>query len=115
MSIRCVCPNGHVLKVKQSQAGATGLCPTCRAKVKVPCLLPATPVSEDAILDILGRHPTPQADTATYYELSDTTPLTGVHERGTPKKSCFKCNEEISSGTHICPHCHTYIANLNDF
>jgi hypothetical protein len=117
MSIRCMCPNGHVLKVKESQAGMTGLCPACRAKVRVPRPRPATePVTEDAILDILGRQPhSPQADTATYYDTSDTVPLPGVQERGTPKKSCYKCNEEIDSGTHICPHCHTYIAKLEDF
>jgi hypothetical protein len=115
MSIRCVCSNGHVLKVKESLAGKSGLCPTCRSVVKVPCPHSA-PVSEDAILDILGPQTnTPQADTATYYEMSDTTPLLAGHERGTPKKSCYKCNLEISSGTHICPHCHTYIAKLDDF
>jgi len=104
-----------VLKVKDALAGTSGLCPQCRAKVNVPCPR-AQPVSEDAILDILGRQASaPPADTATYLELSDTGRLTGVHERGTPKKSCNKCNEEISAGTHICPYCHTYIANLDDF
>ncbi len=73
-------------------------------------------MSEDVILDILGHQsPNPQADTATCYDLSDTTRFSDGHERGTPKKSCHKCNQEIESGTHICPHCHTYIANLSDF
>jgi hypothetical protein len=114
MSIRCVCPNGHVLKVKESLAGTSGLCPTCRARVKVPRLR-TVPVSEDAIMDLLGRDPLPQADTATYVDLADTVPLPGAPERGTPMKSCYKCNQEISSGIHICPYCHTYIANLKDF
>ena len=115
MSIRCVCPNGHVLKVKDSLAGTTGLCPACRAKVRVPRPR-REPVSEDAILDILGRQTTsPQADTATYYETSDTVPLPGIHQRGMPTKSCYKCNEEIEAESHICPHCHTYIAKLEDF
>jgi hypothetical protein len=115
MSIRCVCPNGHVLKVKDSLAGTSGLCPTCRARVKVPC--PRTkPVSEDAILDILGwQDRSPQADTATYNDMADTMPLPAVHERGTPKKICHKCNQEIDTASHICPYCHTYIANLADF
>ena len=47
--------------------------------------------------------------------MGDTVPLPGFHERGTPKKICYKCNQEISAGIHICPYCHTYIANLNDF
>jgi hypothetical protein len=114
MSIRCVCPNGHVLKVKDSLAGTSGLCPTCRAKVKVPRLRTA-PVTEDAILDLLGRQPRPQADTATYNDMADTMPLPATPERGAPKKICYKCNQEISAGNHICPYCHTYIANLNDF
>lgn len=115
MSIQCVCPNGHVLKVKDALAGTSGLCPKCRGRVEVPRPRPQ-PVSEEAILDIMGRQgPSPQADTATYLDLSDTTPLSGLHGRSTPKKSCTKCNEEISAGTHICPYCHTYIAKLDDF
>ena len=31
-----------------------------------------------------------------------------------PKKTCTSCHREISAGTHICPFCRTYIANLND-
>ena len=112
MSIRCVCPNGHVLKVKEAQAGMSGLCPTCRARVDVPRPRPK-PVTEDAILDMLG--PSAHADTVTQYDMSDTIELPAIHERGTPKKSCNKCNEEISAGTHICPYCHTYIAKLDDF
>lgn len=115
MSIRCVCPNGHVLKVKDSLAGTTGLCPACKAKVRVP-RPQSSPVSEDAILDILGRESKArQSDTATYYDTSDTVPLPGGKDRGMPTKSCYKCNEEISAGIHICPYCHTYIAKLEDF
>ena len=36
MSIRCVCPNGHPLTVSDSLAGKSGLCPLCRAPVRVP-------------------------------------------------------------------------------
>jgi hypothetical protein len=115
MSIRCVCPNGHVLKVKDAQAGMSGLCPMCRARVDVPRPRPK-PVTEDAILDILGHDgPTRQADTAAAYSMSDTIELPAIHERGTPKKSCTKCNQEISANIHICPYCHTYIAQLGDF
>lgn len=31
-----------------------------------------------------------------------------------PKKICTSCRREISAGTHICPFCRTYIANLSD-
>ena len=53
MSIRCVCQNGHVLKVKESFAGTSGLCPMCRGRVDVPHP-PEPAMSEDTILTILG-------------------------------------------------------------
>ncbi len=114
MSIRCVCPNGHVLNVKDSLAGASGLCPTCKVRIQVPHINKGK-VSEEAILDYLGQWspPPPSADISV--EAAQSPNLSGIHQRGTPKKSCNKCNQEISSGTHICPHCHTYIANLDDF
>ena len=122
MPIRCVCSNGHMLKVKECLAGGLGLCPICKVRVRVP-QLPDRNLSEDAILDILGPQTQvavskPHAavyDTADYSEPLITPSQSGIHERGTPKKSCSKCNEEISSGTHICPFCHTYIAQLGDF
>jgi hypothetical protein len=36
MSIQVVCPNGHTLTVSDSCAGKSGLCPVCKAAVKVP-------------------------------------------------------------------------------
>ena len=36
MSIQVVCPNGHVLKVSDDYAGKMGLCPVCKARIKVP-------------------------------------------------------------------------------
>ena len=55
MSIKVVCPNGHVLRVKDSLAGKTGLCPTCKARVSVP--EPETSsMDESAILSILGPY-----------------------------------------------------------
>jgi hypothetical protein len=113
MSIRCVCPNGHPLTVSESLAGKSGLCPLCRAPVRVP-QKQVQEVSEEAILDMLrpqvplGKAPTPSGR-------DDAKLRTDIHERSTPKKSCFRCNHEISSGTHICPFCHTYIASLQDF
>src|SRR6266508_712528 len=52
MSIRCVCPNGHPLTVSESLAGKSGLCPLCRAPVRVP-QKEVQDVSEEAILDML--------------------------------------------------------------
>jgi len=36
MGIRVTCPNGHNLKVKDTQAGRRGICPECGAKFKIP-------------------------------------------------------------------------------
>lgn len=108
MSIRVVCPNKHSLKVPDSFAGKTGLCPVCKARVKVP--RPGNlQLSEDAILGILGPHeasedvPQPVV-TAPSRAVGDTP--------SPPKKSCDRCNREVAANTHICPFCHTYIASL---
>ena len=116
MSIRVICPNGHSLMVNDSLAGKVGLCPTCKARVEVPKPQQGQ-LSEDAIMGILGppnsdltRPPSAQPDTrpppASSPEGEQSSP---------PKKSCHKCNREISAGIHICPHCHTDIAGLADF
>lgn len=115
MSIRCVCPNGHVLKVKEALAGTSGLCPTCRARVNVP-RLQSKCISEDAILDIVGRSPPdPQADTSRNLDVAGDTWMQKIHEHSTNEKHCYKCQRGFPSTMHICPFCHTYIANLRDF
>ncbi len=112
MSIECVCQNGHVLHVKESFAGSAGLCPTCKTRVEVP--RPHHPdMSEDAIMDLLGKQ-SPVTD-HNPSEVFGNSSLSGIHGNSTPKKNCNRCNQEVSAGTHICPYCHTYIANLNDF
>jgi len=115
MSIRCVCRNGHVLKVKDSLAGAVVICPACKTHVNVP-KPQAEQVSEDVILHILGEHePPPHPGTTEKFDwFADTTP-SGVHRPAAPKKSCERCNQEVPVGTHICPHCRTYIAGISDF
>lgn len=116
MSIRVVCPNGHVLKVKDSLAGKVGLCPTCKARVRVPEVR-REEFSEDAILNILGPHvpsPAPHAAGRQASEIGDPA-SPGGRRAAPPKKSCHKCNREISAAIHICPFCHTYIAELDDF
>jgi hypothetical protein len=114
MSIRCVCQNGHVLKVKDSFAGKSGRCPSCNARVDVP-ISDDSGISEDAILGLLGKQS--QSDRVT---AESSGVLLAASESGTlhlpfPKKTCSRCEREVTVGTHICPHCHTYIANLSDF
>lgn len=116
MSIRVVCPNGHTLNVKESLSGKVGLCPTCKAHVKVP-ELPHDALSEDAIMNILGTYPPAPSDGGAAENGGESIDpsLTGGLRGLPPKKFCDKCNQEILAGTHICPHCHTYIAQLSDF
>ena len=126
MSIQVVCPNGHVLKVTDDCAGKTGLCPVCRARVKVP--KPSDEqLSEDAIMSILGTYDRTKArkKLADVSDLAAADTPKALRGQGSPeepargasppKKSCPHCNQAVIAGIHICPHCHTYIAGLDDF
>ncbi len=115
MAIRVVCPNGHVLRVNDALAGKIGRCPKCKARVQVPALR-CDELSEDAILDILG----PRAPDASSSGVLDERPKrtsseSSIIRNGPPKKICHRCNRTIDALHHICPHCHTYIAELQDF
>jgi hypothetical protein len=114
MSIRCVCQNGHVLKVKDSCAGMTGLCPACKVRVDVPKPRNES-ISEDVILGLLGKQSPSERAAAESSGVLLATSESGIHRLPFPKKTCSRCSEEVTVGTHICPHCHTYIANLSDF
>jgi RNA polymerase subunit RPABC4/transcription elongation factor Spt4 len=117
MSIRVVCPNGHALKVEDSLAGKTGLCPVCKTRVRVPELR-QDELSEDAILSILGPH---ISDDSEELSAEERPTALGMRRSSTgeksapPKKICSKCNQQIDAEIHICPFCHTYIADLSDF
>ena len=109
MSIRVNCPNGHPLRVNDSLAGKTGLCPVCKALVKVPEPTESSEISEDQILGFLGPHqptggrkyePSPASQAAVKAAAEGPVP---------PKKSCARCNQEIPATTHVCPFCHTYV------
>jgi len=114
MSIRCVCQNGHVLNVKESLAGTSGLCPSCRGRVDVP--KPRDPrMSEDAILDLLGKQKPSARTAAEESGVFLATSESGIYGQNLAKKPCNRCSREVTIGTHICPYCHTYIANLADF
>jgi len=59
MSIQVVCPNGHPLTLEDACAGRLGLCPVCKAPVKVP-QPDSRPVSERSELDFLVPRATEQ-------------------------------------------------------
>jgi hypothetical protein len=109
MSIRVNCPNGHPLRVNETLAGKTGLCPVCKALVKVPEPMQSSEISEDQILNFLGPHqpagPRKRENGVTARAAVDASAEGPVP----PKKSCARCNQEIPATTHVCPFCHTYI------
>ena len=115
MSIEVRCANGHLLKVKDSFAGKTGLCPVCRALVRVP----QPSISEDDILHVVGEaagqpvQPPPDAPKPAGEPLGE--PAGGVTPRPAKeppmvgpqrKKVCPKCNQFVSYyyAAH-CPRC----------
>jgi RNA polymerase subunit RPABC4/transcription elongation factor Spt4 len=109
MSIRVVCPKGHALKVSVQWAGKTGLCPVCKAPVEIP--IPSSQdFSEDSILNLLGS-----ADAARKSSEKSSKPggsSIGDGRQQPPKKACDKCKQEIPKETTICPHCRTFIGNM---
>ncbi len=117
MPIQLICPNGHHLTAKESNAGKTGKCPVCKAAVTIP-VLHQTVISDSAVMNILGN-PEPLrkpsmvgATVAVPKDMPRSSPssITMPH-----MKLCPSCEQEIDMGYHICPHCHTYITGLNDF
>jgi hypothetical protein len=111
MSIQVVCPNGHPLKVQGSAAGKIGLCPVCKARVKVP-QPDVRQVSEDAILDFLGPcKPEPPRETPAAV---DTSAVASNDGTSGSNKRCNRCNRELAPSIHVCPYCHTYIEGLSE-
>lgn len=99
-------------------AGKTGLCPLCKGQVLVYVPIPENKsVSEEVILDYLGpSQPSPSGTGMSGINLEEAIPHRpdkAHHE--TPWKSCVKCSRDIPSGSRICPHCHTYLADLAGF
>ena len=140
MAIRFQCPHGHALKVDDNLAGKTGRCPRCSAMIQIPKPKPKPQpqpkdagngeLSEDAIIDILGgpmhAPPTKRQHDVHGSHANDSQRRGGSHEHehedagdhdphghdSPPMKGCPRCNQQIPTASHICPHCHTYIANL---
>ena len=114
MGIKVTCPNGHTIKVKDYFAGKTGLCPTCKARMAVPNV-PRGELSEDAILGILDGYPSKRQESVDSSHEASGDPVQQYVASKSTKKKCQNCRREIATETHICPHCHTYIAGLADF
>jgi len=117
MSIQFSCPNGHVLTVKDSWVGRKGVCPACKAPVEVPT--PAAEPFEDEVLGFLGAYDPGRYKNPAAVRVAEVVEQSGIFRAGsvstTPLKSCTRCHQTIEAGTHVCPHCHTYIAGISDF
>ncbi|NLS94885.1 MAG: hypothetical protein GXX96_22245 [Planctomycetaceae bacterium] len=114
MAIKVTCPNGHTLRVKDSLAGKTGLCPTCKARVSVPELKQGE-IDESDILQVIGPY-----DPGKSQVVSPQSPLgeSAEEEEKSSKvemRRCMSCEREIEAETHICPYCHHYIGGVGDF
>ncbi len=118
MPIKITCPNGHTLKVSDDMAGKTGLCPHCKAKIKVPEPV-AGGLTEDDILEIISS-----GNQNWRQQAKDTSGLDPMAERAAarrategptpPRKACPRCNAAIPGGMRICPNCKTYVAELGE-
>ncbi len=113
MSIPVTCPNGHSMKVKDTFAGKTGLCPSCRAPIKVP--IPEAekttgdvPNPKESELSGITPEPIPETTGGSAYRWSEQ----GVSQPGGKIKVCPKCQSEISFDANICPNCKTYVPNI---
>ena len=108
MAIRVVCRNGHALKVNDTSAGKSGLCPLCKVPVQVPSKR-ADGLTEDSLMDLLGPkegEPTPGPKE---WSDPDSGKPSGAAQQSPPMKTCIKCNREMELGVRICPHCKTYV------
>lgn len=126
MSIQVSCPNGHVLRVKDSCAGSSGYCPHCHAKVHVP---KPHAFSEEDVIGVLGPPPPTVLgqpsmgnrairDTDEQYvhqpsvpERSPCADESGIALYGSSihqhPKTCPTCHKIASFSFSICPSCGT--------
>ena len=120
MSIQVSCPNGHVLRVKDSYAGKSGYCPHCHAKVHVP---KPQAFSEDDVIGVLGRPASvppvePAQSEVAEFVHQEPQPVevqqddesgialygSSIHQR---PKVCPNCHKRTSFSFSICPSCGT--------
>ncbi len=118
MSIRVVCPNGHLLKIKNKYAGKAGLCPVCKARIIVPDPR-EDDLTDDSIMNVLDPHESGLSGKA--LEIPDSRAKLVEKEseewwesHDSPLKICVRCDKEIPSDAAVCPFCKTYIGSLYD-
>jgi len=127
MSIQVSCPNGHVLRVKDSFAGKSGYCPHCHAKVRVPN---PQAFSEDDVIGVLGTPVPASPEDVAHSEAEEF-----VHQEPRPAevhqheesgialygssihqhpKVCPTCHKRASFSFSICPSCGTPLSSASE-
>jgi len=117
MSIQLVCPNGHRLTAKESNAGKTGKCPVCQAPVAIPIPNRSVTVDSAVVVAVLG-----ESNAKSAAQKVGRTVLAPKRQPAAKESSvlarvrvCPNCERDIDLGYHICPHCHAYLTGLNEF
>ena len=119
MSIQLVCPNGHRLTAKESNAGKTGKCPVCLAPVTIP--IPSRPVAADSALvmavlgDLNAQAAARKVGKTVLAPKRQPTPAVRDSSVLARMRVCPNCERDIDLGYHVCPHCHAYLTGLNEF
>ncbi len=107
MSIQVICPNGHFLTVPESFAGRMGLCPVCKAPVKVP-LADTRPITEATVVGVLQERSRETAGSIDS-ENVDRGEAGGETEK-TRARRCPLCNREVGDLLVQCPFCHSHLS-----
>jgi ribosomal protein L40E len=107
MSITVTCPNGHELKIKSKYAGRAGICPHCKARIKIP--VPDQEIPGGLVRGIID----PEKSGLSGIE-PDVWEFVETHEEPAEEttKVCQKCYKEIPDTARVCPHCNTYVERL---
>jgi len=120
MPIQLVCPNGHRLTAQESSAGKSGKCPVCQAPVSIP--IPNRSPSADsaivvAVLGELNAKALPSQQVGKTILAPKRPAAATVRDSSAQARVriCPNCERDIDMGYHICPHCHAYLAGLNEF
>ena len=120
MPIQLVCPNGHRLTAKESSAGKSGKCPVCKTPVSIP--IPNRSVTADSaiVVAVLGELNAKSAAsqvgrTVLAPKRQPATVAVKDSSAQARVRICPNCERDIDLGYHVCPHCHAYLAGLNEF
>jgi anti-anti-sigma factor len=105
MSIRLQCPNGHPVRVKDDFAGKVGLCPHCRAPMRVPAVT-AQAENPRATGEFVRQAPLPSR----VDDEIDSSPPVSAFSTKKKTRQCLGCGNVVSQSFAVCPRCGTPLA-----